>query len=113
MGQMKLADISGNRFGKLIAYWPAGRGTSMRKVHWLCACDCGNFTAVQAENLKKGNTGSCGCDGSRTRIKSLMTTHGHTVERKPSRTYNSWVGMMNRCTNPNQNTWKDYGGRGI
>lgn len=30
-----------------------------------------------------------------------------------SRAYTSWRGMIDRCTNPNMASWKDYGGRGI
>lgn len=28
-------------------------------------------------------------------------------------TYRSWQGMIQRCTNPNNPRWLDYGGRGI
>lgn len=28
-------------------------------------------------------------------------------------TYKSWHGMIQRCTNPNNKRWDDYGGRGI
>ena len=30
-------------------------------VYWLCQCDCGNTTIVQASNLKSGAVKSCGC----------------------------------------------------
>ena len=36
-------------------------------------------------------------------------THGMTG----TPTYNSWFGMIQRCTNPKQPTFKDYGGRGV
>ena len=29
------------------------------------------------------------------------------------RTYRTWIYMRQRCLNPNNNAWKDYGGRGI
>ena len=35
------------------------------------------------------------------------------VPRKGSRTYNSWLGMKQRCLNSNNNSFKNYGGRGI
>jgi len=28
-------------------------------------------------------------------------------------TYNSWANMLQRCSNPSNNSYKDYGGRGI
>lgn len=37
--------------------------------------------------------------------------HGHT--RKNSKTYRAWSAMWQRCTNPNNQRYRDYGGRGI
>lgn len=39
--------------------------------------------------------------------------HGHGSTQKPSRTYRSWYQMWTRCTNPNADQFKYYGGRGI
>lgn len=39
--------------------------------------------------------------------------HGHTTHKGSSPTYKSWHMMMQRCTNPNNQQYKDYGGRGI
>ena len=44
----------------------------------------------------------------------MMTTerrHGRTTGN--DRTYRSWAGIIQRCTNPNDKRWHDYGGRGI
>ncbi len=38
--------------------------------------------------------------------------HGHTAN-KGSLTYRSWSKMIQRCRNPQNDRWKDYGGRGI
>ncbi len=38
--------------------------------------------------------------------------HGHCTP-KNSPTYKSWLGMWERCENPNSPRFKDYGGRGI
>lgn len=59
---MKYADISGQRFGRLVAtvrVGPCQNGGSM----WLCQCDCGAECEVALSNLhrKKGGTQSCGC----------------------------------------------------
>jgi len=40
-------------------------------------------------------------------------THGATVNRQPTPEWNSWRGMVERCTNPNHKHWAHYGGRGI
>lgn len=39
--------------------------------------------------------------------------HGHTTHTSSSPTYKSWHTMMQRCNNPNNTQYKDYGGRGI
>lgn len=52
-------DITGQRFGKLLALWIAGK--SGRENVWFCRCDCGQETAVRLSNLQRGNTVSCGC----------------------------------------------------
>lgn len=43
----------------------------------------------------------------------MSKKHGHSRKGKWSRTYNSWVHMIQRCTNPNNKDYHFYGGRGI
>ncbi len=40
-------------------------------------------------------------------------THGHTVNRKKTAEYQTWLGMWQRCGNPRSTNFKNYGGRGI
>jgi very-short-patch-repair endonuclease len=60
----KLKDLTGKRFGRLIALErveskikPSGQVSAQ----WRCQCDCGNQKVVSANNLTSGNTKSCGC----------------------------------------------------
>lgn len=39
--------------------------------------------------------------------------HGHRAGGKTSPTYASWRNMIKRCTNPKDNAYSEYGGRGI
>jgi hypothetical protein len=40
--------------------------------------------------------------------------HGHASNRRGlSPEFVAWSGMIQRCTNPNNDTWSRYGGRGI
>lgn len=59
---MKRTDLTGQRFGKLIAIRDIGsRQEGKRKYRWwLCQCDCGKFTKIRAGHLTAGQTG-CGC----------------------------------------------------
>ena len=52
----KKLDLIGQRFGSLTALRPA---ENIRA--WICRCDCGKETIVLTDNLRKGNTKSCGC----------------------------------------------------
>jgi hypothetical protein len=63
---MKPFDITGERFGNLIAIEliPENERKNKRNVReWLCKCDCGNTVIVEQRNLrgKKYQQQSCGC----------------------------------------------------
>lgn len=59
---MRVKDISGQRFGKLIALYPINN--SGKRI-WHCQCDCGNECDIQIDSLTTGNTTSCGCQKSK------------------------------------------------
>lgn len=40
-------------------------------------------------------------------------THGHTCGRKTTPEFRTWSGMIQRCTDPNAESYPRYGGRGI
>jgi len=74
-GGPPIKDITGQRFGRLVAVKVAGR--IRRKFAWECACDCGNTIRVVGTNLRSGNTKSCGC--SRLRRRTAPITPGVTL----------------------------------
>lgn len=90
--------IHGKVFGRLTVIDYAGQGK------WLCKCSCGATTKVITQNLKKGNTTSCGCAW-----RQKMRKHG--LSSLPL--YRTWVAMRHRCNNPHCMEFKNYGGRGI
>jgi hypothetical protein len=109
-------DLTGRRFGRLVACAEAGR--SLGSILWLCHCDCGNETLVTGCHLRHG-TISCGC-AKRERMVALApvrleanTHHGHAGRLTRTAAYRCWDGMLQRCTNPHHRAWKNYGGRGI
>jgi hypothetical protein len=53
-------DLSGQRFGNLIAIKPTA-ARRQKKVIWECLCDCGKTVFVSCTDLLTGNTRSCGC----------------------------------------------------
>ena len=62
----KALDITGQRFGKLIAIQPTKERVH-RNVVWECKCDCGNTVYATAANLNIGKVKSCGCEDGRKR----------------------------------------------
>lgn len=100
-------DLTGQRFGRLTALGPVGRSGNGR-IAWSCRCDCGKTTTVSGKNLRNGNTQSCGCL-QRERISSAEKIHGMSH----SKIHQVWLGIKQRCDNPNHGAYKNYGGRGI
>ena len=76
-------DMSGQRFGKLVAirYYPEKKHG--RDSWWLCQCDCGNQMVTSRQSLIRGKTKSCGCirnEMSTERLKKYRAEHGRTKE---------------------------------
>jgi hypothetical protein len=87
----------------------------------LYLCHCGKSFTCGAARINNGETKSCGClrrSMTISRNKSSahidkVTKHGHSKRGLRKRTYNIWLCMVNRTTNPRSSNWKYYGGRGI
>lgn len=62
-GGLNKKDISGQRFGKLIAlYIDEEKSKERKKIYWWCKCDCnGPLKSILGSALRCGNTKSCGC----------------------------------------------------
>lgn len=56
----KILDLTGMRFGRLKAIKYIGKDKH-NNARWECVCDCGNNIVTTCNNLKRGNTKSCGC----------------------------------------------------
>ena len=108
-------DLSGKRFGRLIvlSYF---RNNKHGHPIWECLCDCGTKKEVLGFHLRTGATVSCGCyirEKSSKRMSEIYTIHGFAKDKKKDPTYTVWKSMIQRCMNPNQKSYKHYGGRGI
>lgn len=117
---MKLIDIAGQRFGRLIVV----RKVAAPKM-WLCLCDCGAEKLVTGANLRNGSIESCGCKAKDWASKmgsdkayirkraDAITKHGHKRRTATTATYKTWIGMKRRCYDPKCKDYPNWGGRGI
>ena len=100
-------DMSGQRIGRVTVVRHAGT-THYRATLWECKCDCGKTFFETRANLTSGNVKSCGC---LRRERALTQNKKHGMRH--TRQYRIWLNMKNRCNNPKDQVYYNYGGRGI
>ena len=54
-------DLTGKKFGRLIALESTQKRDKKGSVIWICRCECGNIVETTADCLVQGKTVSCGC----------------------------------------------------
>lgn len=96
-------DLAGQRFGRLTVLGVAEDDMKHHGQRWLCQCDCGNTVIVRSDGLVSGHTKGCGCENAR------RTTHG----KADTKLFKVWTGMKQRCFNPKDYAYPNYGGRGV
>ena len=94
----KPLNLAGQTFGRLTAIRRAENDDNGR-ARWLCDCECGNSTTARSTDLTGGKQLSCGC-WRREASGMRGPTYEHSRPGHFSRTYRSWSGMIQRCTNP-------------
>ena len=107
-----MVDLVGEKYGRLTVV--AFDRVQNKKAYWKCVCDCGLTVIATGNNLRSGNTKSCGClqreaaknTGKRNR------THGEGHDGR-TRLYNIWCGMRQRCNNEKHHAYSLYGGKGV
>lgn len=95
-------DITGNKYNRLTAVEHKGG----RK--WLFRCDCGEQVITSGADVRNGKTKSCGCYN-REALVARNTTHGKTNHFM----FGAWRDLKQRCYNPKNEAYPNYGGRGI
>jgi hypothetical protein len=95
----------GQRFHSLTI---VGLGLIIRKSNgcsytaYPCDCDCGARKDIALGRLTSGRARSCGC-------RYQAPRHGENR----SRIHRCWTKFRQRCSNPRDPDYKNYGGRGI
>ncbi len=95
----KRLDLTGQQFGLLTVL----RLTDKRKgkIFWECICECGKVHFASTDKLRAGLR-SCGCQ---------KGSYRHGMHK--TRVYSAWRAMLQRCRNPKEANYHNYGGRGI
>lgn len=101
-------DPIGKRFGRLtvLGYLPKSKKGEMLD----CLCDCGTRKPIRKHSVISGHSQSCGCKWEETKTSSDSNkSHGKYRDRL----YSVWHGMRQRCSNPKEREYHNYGKRGI
>lgn len=98
----KPLDLSGQRFGKLLAHERVGTQISPKSALWRCTCDCGAEVVIGADSLRSLREPAC-------EACAVPRSTGATSDSA----YGCWNAMIARCESPTANGYAYYGGRGI
>jgi len=98
-----MKDLTAQKFGR----WTVVGKSEIRKhgqVCWNVECECGGVSVIRGAVLRKGKSKSCGC----YRVEAKKT---HGMYQTPI--HRVWSNMIQRCENPNNTAYRNYGARGI
>ena len=101
---------AGQKFNRwtLLEKAPSVRHGTTSRAAWYCQCECGTTRSVPASDLRSGRSASCGCYHKEA-VKKSSTKHG--MHKHPA--YQAWNNAVQRCLNPDNPGYSEYGGRGI
>jgi len=109
MNTPRINDLTGRRFGRqvVLRFTDAvpDKNGGRQKFYWRVRCDCGDERDVIGASMVSGKSRMCAsCKHQKLRVSN---------PNKDNPGYGVWANMMQRCSNPNNIGWKNYGGRGI
>lgn len=86
----------------------APRPGRLGPLMWLCRCDCGTERYVVARRLEIGASLRCNPCGARIAAAGAVK---HGLRRRHE--YKLWAQMIQRCHNPKDRGYRNWGARGI
>lgn len=107
---VKLNPISeGDIYGRLtvlreVEKQPRKDGRMVRQ--FLCRCSCGNLKTTDGSRLRNGALKSCGC-------LKLESNEGYIHGGAHTPEFKIWLGIIKRCKDNSNPSYKRYAGRGI
>jgi hypothetical protein len=119
-------DLTGKQFGRWTVLKRAGNIDTFMEPNalsgskfilktnrpaWLCRCICGSLRRVRSAILLNEDSRSCGCLRSEVAVENGKRTVRHGRSHTPE--HRAYIGAKRRCSDPNVDLFKYYGGRGI
>lgn len=102
---MRIIDLTGQRFSRLVVVGRApNKSEKDTNARWHCRCDCGRMCIAYGQDLRREKFKSCGCLNAERIYK-----HGQSRTKE----YRTWLTMRQRCENPNNGAYGQYGGAGV
>lgn len=98
------------RIGTRYSRWVIASVTIERRGRALfydCRCDCGTRVMLNSDNLIRGLSQSCGC------LQRDNVAEGKRLYADVKQLRSLWRAIKNRCNNPTDAGYANYGGRGI
>lgn len=120
-----MMNLTGQRFGRLVAMKSVRRRYTTGAVMWVCRCACGKSVTVPSTSLRSLHSRSCGCwhrdaaakqiNKNRPKISACLRHGGMSKFSNPAllRAYRIYRGMIARCYNPHAINYRFYGAVGI
>lgn len=102
---MRIIDLVGQRFTRLLVVGRApNKSAKDTNARWHCRCDCGRMCIAYGQDLRREKFKSCGCLNAERIYK-----HGQSRTKE----YRTWLTMRQRCENPNNGAYEQYGAAGV
>lgn len=80
---MKKENLLGQKFARLLVIAEAEPVGNRKRPAWECQCDCGNIKTVKSEELKNGDTKSCGCLNNEKRKERAYILYSSNIKYTP------------------------------
>jgi hypothetical protein len=100
-------DYSGQTIGGYTVIRQSSYSDASGLAFWDVRCKCGFATTIAGALLKRNKVGCVTCR------HEARVTHGHARRGKREPEYDVFLQMHQRCDNPNNKDYADYGGRGL
>jgi len=109
--RMTIPIYEGEKYNKLTVIKEVEKANDKRKSRqFLFKCDCGKEKVISLNDVRNGNTKSCGCH-----LMNIISNNKYGFKHgfEGTLTYNSYMSMLLRCNDTKHEHYYNYGGRGI